>query len=260
MIHNHSILNKQIFFLRLVFSLLFSAEISSQANLIQSIDFDSQNRVVYALTGNYDSSYMIRYDNGNKEIWNLTHLFNQPFYWINNCVDNNDNIWALMQNYLYKFNGSKWSQIPFPDGNVVYLKFTDLAASNEYLFITRMLSSVYGQSALLRFRFSDNSWKVFDHNNSNYPQNVLTGRIFIKGDSIFVGTNKGVSFLSIVIQHKLFLIQQTLIFPHNQFSLFMLILKTESGLVLLTLDWLNGLIILISDISIIVTLHSRIIL
>ena len=192
MIYNHSFLYRQTFFiLRLVFFLLFSAEIFSQANLIQSIDLDSQNRVVYALTGNYDSSYVIRYDNGNKEIWNLTHLFNQPFYWISSCVDDNDNIWALMQNYLYKFNGSNWLQIPFPDSNVAYLKFADLAVNNEYLFITRMLSSVYGQPALLRFRFSDNSWKVFDQNNSNYPQNVLTGRIFIKGDSVFVGTNKG---------------------------------------------------------------------
>lgn len=93
MIYNYSFLYKHIFFiLQFVFFFLFSTEIFSQANLIQSIDFDSQNRVVYAFTGNYDSSYVIRYDNGNKEIWNLTQLFNQPFYWISSCVDDNDNI------------------------------------------------------------------------------------------------------------------------------------------------------------------------
>lgn len=69
MIYNHSFLYKHMFFiLQFVFLFLFSAEIFSQANLIQSIDFDSQIRVVYALTGNYDSFYVIKYDNGNKEI------------------------------------------------------------------------------------------------------------------------------------------------------------------------------------------------
>jgi sugar lactone lactonase YvrE len=192
MSNNYSFLYKhKIYVLQFVFCLLFTAEIFSQANLIQSIDFDSQNRVVYALTGNYDSSYVVRYDNGNKEIWNLTQLFNQPFFWISSCVDNNDNIWAFMQKYLYKFDGSNWSQIPLPDSNLFYLKFSDLAVNDDYLFLTRMHASIYYQPALIRLKLSDNTWKVFDHNNSNYPENVLTGRIFIKGDSVFVGTTKG---------------------------------------------------------------------
>jgi sugar lactone lactonase YvrE len=190
--YNYSFIFKYKFLvLQFVLFLFFTAEIFSQANLIQSIDFDFQNRVVYALTGNYDSSYVVRYDNGNKEIWNLTQLFNQPFFWISSCVDNNDNIWAFMQNYLYKFDGSNWSQIPLPDSSLSYLKFSDLAVNNDYLFLTRMHSSIYYQPALIRLKFSDNTWKVFDHNNSNYPENVLTGRIFIKGDSVFVGTTKG---------------------------------------------------------------------
>jgi len=190
--YNYSFIFKNKFLvLQFVLFLFFTAEIFSQANLIQSIDFDSQNRVVYALTGNYDSSYVVRYDNGNKEIWNLTQLFNQPFFWISSCVDNNDNIWAFMQNYLYKFDGSNWSQIPLPDSNLFYLKFSDLAVNNDYLFLTRMHASIYYQPALIRLKLSDNTWKVFDHNNSNYPENVLTGRIFIKGDSVFVGTTKG---------------------------------------------------------------------
>ena len=190
--YNFSFIFKYKFLvLQFVLFLFFTAEIFSQANLIQSIDFDSQNKVVYALTGNYDSSYVVRYDNGNKEIWNLTQLFNQPFFWISSCVDNNDNIWAFMQNYLYKFDGSNWSQIPLPDSNLFYLKFSDLAVNNDYLFLTRMHASIYYQPALIRLKLSDNTWKVFDHNNSNYPENVLTGRIFIKGDSVFVGTTKG---------------------------------------------------------------------
>ena len=190
--YNFSFIFKYKFLvLQFVLFLFFTAEIFSQANLIQSIDFDSQNRVVYALTGNYDSSYVVRYDNGNKEIWNLTQLFNQPFFWISSCVDNNDNIWAFMQNYLYKFDGSNWSQIPLPDSSLSYLKFSDLAVNNDYLFLTRMHASIYYQPALIRLKLSDNTWKVFDHNNSNYPENVLTGRIFIKGDSVFVGTTKG---------------------------------------------------------------------
>lgn len=46
MIYNYSLLFKHLFFIvQFVFFLLFSADIFSQANLIQSIDFDSQNRV-----------------------------------------------------------------------------------------------------------------------------------------------------------------------------------------------------------------------
>ncbi len=68
-----------IFVITLLHIFIFSSNLNSQSNLIQSIDFDSQNRAVFALTGNYDSSFVIRYNNGNIEKWNLTSFFNTPF-------------------------------------------------------------------------------------------------------------------------------------------------------------------------------------
>ena len=48
----------------IIFMLVFAAGISAvypQANYIQSIDFDSQQRVVYGISGSYDYSYAGRY-------------------------------------------------------------------------------------------------------------------------------------------------------------------------------------------------------
>jgi len=78
--------------MRSIFFILFALAVATtllipQANAIQSIDFDSQQRVVYGLTGPYDSSYAIRYEEGNFEIWNLSEIFNLPFYWISTAVD-----------------------------------------------------------------------------------------------------------------------------------------------------------------------------
>ncbi len=162
-----------------------------QSNLIQSIDFDSQNRVVYALTGNYDSSYVVRYNNGSLEIWNMTSIYNIPFYWISSCVDNNDNIWAYMQNSLYKFDGSNWTVISLPVNITSYLKYSDLASKNDMIYLSIYHSSIYGFPPIFRFNKSSSSWKTFDATNSDIPANILAGKIFIKGDSVFVSSNKG---------------------------------------------------------------------
>lgn len=44
---------------------LCSLESFPQANLIQLIDFNSQQRVVFGLSGPYDNSFAKRYGNGN---------------------------------------------------------------------------------------------------------------------------------------------------------------------------------------------------
>ncbi|MCX8105923.1 MAG: T9SS type A sorting domain-containing protein [Ignavibacterium album] len=175
----------------LLLFLICNITLKSQSNLIQSIDFDSQNRVVYALTGNYDSSYVVRYYNGSFEMWNMTSLFNTPFYWISSCVDNNDNIWAFMQNSLYKFDDSNWTEFPLPVNITGYMKYSDLAIKDDKIFLSIYHSSVYGFPPIFSFDKLNNTWKTFDSNNSAIPSNISTGRIFLKGDSVFVGSNKG---------------------------------------------------------------------
>lgn len=174
-----------IFVIALLQLFIFSSNLNSQSNLIQSIDFDSQNRAVFALTGNYDSSYVVRYNNGSSEKWNLTSLFNTPFYWISSCVDNNDNIWAFMQSSLYKFDGSNWTEIPLPTNINTYMKYSDLAAYNDFIYLSIYHSSVYGFPPIFRYNKSNNTWKTFDASNSAIPENILTGKIHIKADSVF---------------------------------------------------------------------------
>ncbi|MEP0860038.1 MAG: T9SS type A sorting domain-containing protein [Ignavibacterium sp.] len=180
-----------IFVITLLHIFIFSSNLNSQSNLIQSIDFDSQNRAVFALTGNYDSSFVIRYNNGNIEKWNLTSFFNTPFYWISSCVDNSDNIWAFMQSSLYKFDGSNWTEIPLPTLITTYMKLSDLAANNDFIYLSIYHSSVYGFPPIFRYNKMNNTWKTFDASNSAIPENILTGKIHIKGDSVFVCSNKG---------------------------------------------------------------------
>lgn len=161
-----------------------------QGNLIQSIDFDSQQRVVYALTGDYDSSYAIRFKDGNFEIWNLSQTFNLPFYWVATCVDNQDNIWAYLNNKLYKYNGLSWAVLDIPGLPQGY-KYADLAIDHEYLWLTNFESGVYNNTGVHRLKLADNTWTLFNSTNSSYPEYPLNGTIFLKGDSTFVGTNKG---------------------------------------------------------------------
>lgn len=183
--------NPRIFLLLTQFLIITCPIIlKSQSNLIQSIDFDSQNRVVYALTGNYDSSYVVRYNNGSLEIWNMSALYNTNFYWISSCVDNNDNIWAFMQNNLYKFDGLNWTVISLPVNITSYLKYSDLAVKDDMIYLSIYHSSSYGFPPIFRFNKSNSSWKTFDSSNSNITENILAGKIFIKGDSVFVGSNK----------------------------------------------------------------------
>jgi hypothetical protein len=76
-------------------TILLSSNSFPQFNVIQSIDFDSQQRIVYGLTGNYDYSSVVRYKDGNLETWNLTQMYNLPFYWLSTTIDKNNAIWAF---------------------------------------------------------------------------------------------------------------------------------------------------------------------
>jgi hypothetical protein len=161
-----------------------------QANLIQSIDFDSEQRVVYALTGNYDSSYAIRYKDGNFEIWNLTKIFNLPFYWIATGVDKQDNIWAYVNNKLCKYDGFTWGSLDIPGLTVGY-KYADLAIDDQYLWLSDFESGVNNNTGVHRLKLSDSTWTILNSTNSGYPAYPANGTIFLKGDSTFIGTNKG---------------------------------------------------------------------
>ena len=177
-------MKKQLFILiAFVVNTIF---IYSQANLIQSIDFDSEQRVVYGLTGFYDSSYAVRYKDENFEIWNLTEIFNLPFYWIATGVDKQDNIWAFLQNTLYKCDNGSWIAYGVPNIPSGYIKYSDLAINSENVWLS-IYAGAYG---VYKFRLSDNTWTLYS-SGSGYPDDVLSGTIFLKGDSTFVGNNKG---------------------------------------------------------------------
>ena len=158
-----------------------------QADVIQSIDFDSQQRVVYGLTGPADSSYAIRYEGGNFEIWNLTEIFNLPFNWISTAVDRQDKIWAFLKNKLYKYDGTTWHEFNIPELSMGYENFSDLAIGNEYLWLTMYSTNV----SAYRLKLADTTWTLFNSTNSGYPLGPLNGTIYLKGDSTFIGTNKG---------------------------------------------------------------------
>jgi hypothetical protein len=180
-------MNKLIFFL--LFILTFN--INPQAYLIQSIDFDSQGRTIYAFTGNYDSSYVMRFKNGILEKWNLSEIFSLPFYWISSSIDKLDNIWTFIQNKLYKFDGFSWSELDIPNSAVTYQKYSDIAIDDEYLWLSLWHSGVYTDTSLYKLKLSDTTWSVFSSTNSGFPKNPQSGIIFLKGDSTFIGTTKG---------------------------------------------------------------------
>jgi len=181
---------RPIFFFLVTFAVATTL-LFPQANLIQSIDFDSQQRVVYALTGSYDSSYAIRYKDGNFEIWNLSEIFTLPFYWINTAVDKQDNIWALMQNKIYKYDGTTWNEFNIPDLSIGFQKWSDLTIGNEYLWLTMLNAGIYQNVGAYRLKLADTTWTFFNSTNSGYPLGPLNGTIYLKGDSTFIGTDKG---------------------------------------------------------------------
>ena len=171
--------------------LLYTSQFFPQSNLIQSIDIDSQQRVVYGLTGNYDSSYVCRYKDGVLEKWNLTRIFNESFFWISTAVDKQDNIWAFMQNTLYKFDGSSWWQFKVPSPPTTYQKYSDLAIDDENLWLSLYLGGIYNDKCVYRFKIKDSSWTIFNSSNSNFPSRPIIGTVFLKGDSTFVSTTQG---------------------------------------------------------------------
>jgi hypothetical protein len=179
----------KLFFIMLLL-FLCSLESFPQANLIQSIDFDSQQRVVFGLTGFYDSSYVKRYKDGNLESWNLTQLFGLQFHWIATGVDRQDNIWAYINDKLYKYDGFAWGAIDIPGLPGGY-KYSDLAIDDQYLWLSNYESGGYNNTGVHRFKLSDSTWTLFNSTNSGYPQSPLNGTIFLKGDSTFIGTDKG---------------------------------------------------------------------
>ncbi len=165
-----------------LFLLSYGQEIIPQFNVIQSIDFDTQQRVVYGLTGEYDYSYALRYEDGNLETWNLTQIFNLPFYWISTTIDESDNIWAFMGNKIYKFNGINWSQIDAPP-QVWSAKYSDLNIDNNNLWIT-----IEHYEGAYRLNLTDTTWTIFD---SLTPEYGFPGIITIKRDSVWIPTSQG---------------------------------------------------------------------
>lgn len=178
------------------FLLLFNAEIQPQANIIQSINFDSQGRTIFAHTGFYDYSFAKRMNGGIIEQWNLTTIFNLPFYWVSTTVDQQDNIWAFLQNKLYKFNGLSWRTYDIPDSPITYQKYSDIAMNYNYLWLSLWGAGVYSNKSLYRLRLQDSTWFIFNSTNSGFPEHPQTGIVFLKGDSTFVGTNKGLVLIN----------------------------------------------------------------
>lgn len=159
----------------------FADNIIPQFNVIQSIDFDSEQRVVYGLTGEYDYSYALRYKDGNLETWNLTQIFNIGFHWISTTIDENDNIYVFMDK-IYKFDGFSWSQIDLPP-QVGDNKCSDLNINNNYLWLT-----VLAYEGAHRLNLTDLTWTSYDSLTAEYSS---SGIISITGDSVWIPTSKG---------------------------------------------------------------------
>jgi hypothetical protein len=173
--------------------LIFSIQliVLPQANYIQSIDFDSQQRTVFGLSGFYDSSYAKRYKDGNLESWNLTEIFNRNFLYVSTAVDQYDNIWAYMQDKLYKYDGSLWSEYDIPSAPVSGQKYSDLSIYNNHLWLTTYTGGIYHDIGAYKLNLSDMIWQMFNSSNSVFPSFVQVGKIFHTGDSTWIGTNKG---------------------------------------------------------------------
>ena len=173
----------------LFFKLIFIMEINPQADVIQSIDFDSEGRTVYALTGGYDYSYILRYDNGNLEKWNLTELFNLPFLWISTTIDKDGNIWAYQQIKLFKFDGINWSvfDIPYNDS---YVKYSHIEQDDHNGIWISMIENCN----IYRLNLTDTTWKTYSiyHPNSTY---CWAGEIAFEGDSTWICTSAGLTLI-----------------------------------------------------------------
>lgn len=181
--------------MKVSFTFLFIVSIQiiifPQANYIQSIDFDSEQRTVFGLSGFYDSSYVMRYKDGNLEKWNLTQIFNRNFLYVSTAVDQNDNIWAYMQNKLYKYDGNLWTEHAIPNAPTSGQKYSDLSIHNNILWLTTYTGGVYHDIGAYKVNLSDMSWHLFNSSNSDFPSFVQVGKIFHSGDSTWIGTNKG---------------------------------------------------------------------
>ncbi len=169
--------------------IIISIQVFPQASFIQSIDFDSQGRAVYALSGDYDSSYVIRRTGESEEIWNLTELYNLEFDYICSTVDDNDNIWAYMGSFLYHFDGTGWSRLPVPE--IKSLKWCQISYHNNYLWLSHYTRGSYFKIGVLRFNIVDSTWTDFDKFYSEFPAYSQTGKFFHSGDSTWLGTTKG---------------------------------------------------------------------
>jgi len=173
----------------LFFEMIFTIKLNAQHSVIQSIDFDSEGRTVYALTGRYDYSYILRYDNGNLESWNITELFNIPFFWISSTIDKNENIWAFGLNKLFKFDGISWSvfDVPYIGSYITYSHIKEDNYNSIWI-------SAVDECNIQRLNLSDTTWKTYSiyHPNSIY---CWAGEIAFEGDSTWICTSAGLTLI-----------------------------------------------------------------
>ena len=177
------------FYYLILFELIFITRINAQANLIQSIDFDSLGRTVYALTGNYDYSYVLRYDNGNLESWNISELFNIPFTWISTTIDKDGNICAYQETKLLKFDGISWTAFDIPT-SPFYFTYSHIKEDDH----NNIWLSALDNCQIHKLNLTDSTWKNYtiDHPNTQY---CWAGEIVFKGDSTLICTNAGLTLI-----------------------------------------------------------------
>ena len=173
----------------IILTLLLSVSIKAIPNVIQSIDFDSRGRTVYALTGNYDYSYVLRYDSGNLESWNISQMFNIPYTWISTTIDKAGNIWAYQETKLLKFDGSNWSVFDIPT-TPFYSTYSHIKEDNH----NNIWISDLDNCLIHRFTPADTTWKSYtiDHPNTQY---CWAGEIVFEGDSALICTNAGLALI-----------------------------------------------------------------
>jgi hypothetical protein len=113
-----------------------------------------------------------------------------------------------MQNSLYKYDGFNWTNIPLPDSIISYAKYSDLAVDGDKIYLSIYHASIYGSPSIYCYNSLNATWKKFDSSNSNLPNYFLTGKIFVKDDSVYVGSNKG---LILIVNDSAFVLLDTTI-------------------------------------------------
>ncbi len=170
---------------------ILSVSIFSQDNFVTesgetilSIDFMENGNILYSSSKFENYGSIIKYKNENDYTeWNLSEMFNNENYVVTSDIGPDGNIYALMQNYLYKYDGENWSSIELPITG--YLKYPGLTVDKK--------SNVWITSWSYEQKY--NLIKVTGNEIKNYAEDldlgISVGKVYEYEDEIWIGSLNG---------------------------------------------------------------------